>query len=176
MDYHKKPLTQGFGTEIFGLDLSAGFSDNLAQELVGEWNDAGGLMVIHEQNLNSKQHIALSRHFGPLFGDPRETPLQDTVSRYIHPDHPEIYRVSNQVSKDGTPKGRKGAGTYWHSDVSFRNRPAQASLLHAKTIPPVGGDTIFADQAAAYDALSEGMKAILTPLFAWHDFEAAART
>ena len=133
-------------------------------------------MVIHEQNLTSEQHIALSRHFGPLFGDPRETPLQDTVSRYIHPDHPEIYRVSNQVSKDGTPKGRKGAGTYWHSDVSFRNRPAQASLLHAKTIPPVGGDTIFADQAAAYDALSEGMKAILAPLFAWHDFEVAART
>ena len=60
--------------------------------------------------------------------------------------------------------------------MSFRNRPAQASLLHAKTIPPVGGDTIFADQAAAYDALSEGMKAILAPLFAWHDFEVAART
>ena len=176
MHYQIKPLTRGFGAEIFDLDLSAGFSDNLAQDLVGAWNDAGGLMVMHEQNLTSEQHIALSRHFGPLFGDPRESPLQDTVSRYIHPDHPEIYRVSNQVSKDGTPKGRKGAGTYWHSDVSFRNRPAQASLLHAKTIPPVGGDTIFADQAAAYDALSDGMIAILAPLFAWHDFEVAART
>jgi len=176
MDYEIRPLTQGFGAEVFGLDLSAGFSDNLAQDLVGAWVDAGGLMVIHNQTLSSEQHIALSRHFGPLFGDPDESPLQDTVSRYIHPDHPEIYRVSNQVSTDGKPKGRKGAGTYWHSDVSFRDRPAQASLLHAKTIPPVGGDTIFADQTAAYEALSDGMKAILAPLFAWHDFEVAART
>ena len=176
MDYKIRPLTQGFGAEIFGLDLSSGFSDNLAQGLVGAWVDAGGLMVIHDQTLSSEQHIALSRHFGPLFVDPNESPLQDTVSRYIHPDHPEIYRVSNQVSTDGKPKGRKGAGTYWHSDVSFRDRPAQASLLHAKTIPPVGGDTIFADQAAAYEALSDGMKAILDPLHAWHDFEVAART
>lgn len=176
MDYEIKPLTKVFGAEIFDLDLSMGFSDNLAQNLVGAWTNAGGLMVIHNQNLSSEQHIALSRHFGPLFGDPQEIPLQNTVSRYIHPDYPEIYRVSNQVGKDGAPKGRKGAGTYWHSDVSFRERPAQASLLHAKIIPSVGGDTIFADQASAYDALSNGMKTLLAPLYAWHDFEIAART
>ena len=111
MNYEIRPLTQGFGAEIFGLDLSSGFSDNLAQGLVGAWVDARGLMVIHDQTLSSEQHIALSRHFGPLFGDSNESPLQDTVSRYIHPDHPEIYRVSNQVSTDGKPKGRKGAGT-----------------------------------------------------------------
>jgi len=176
MDYQIRPLTPGFGAEIYDLDLSAGISDNLGRDIVGAWNDAGGLLVLHGQNLSSQQHIELSRHFGPLFGDPHETPLQDTVSRYIHPDHPEIYRVSNQVDADGTPKGRKGAGTYWHSDVSFRQQPAQASLLHAKTIPPVGGDTIFADQAAAYEALSDGMKQLLAPLSVWHDFEVAART
>ena len=97
MNYEIRPLTQGFGAEIFGLDLSSGFSDNLAHDLVGAWVNARGLMVIHDQTLSSEQHIALSRHFGPLFGDPNESPLQDTVSRYIHPDHPEIYRVSNQV-------------------------------------------------------------------------------
>ena len=42
MDYEIRPLTQGFGAEVFGLDLSAGFSDNLAQDLVGAWVDAGG--------------------------------------------------------------------------------------------------------------------------------------
>ena len=108
MDYHKKPLTQGFGTEIFGLDLSAGFSDNLAQELVGEWNDAGGLMVIHEQNLTSKQHIELSRHFGPLFGDPRETPLQDTVSRYIHLITQKFTAYLIRLVKMERQKGEKG--------------------------------------------------------------------
>ncbi|MGA0912718.1 MAG: hypothetical protein ACO3RS_06220, partial [Candidatus Puniceispirillaceae bacterium] len=65
MDYEIKPLTQGFGAEIFGLDLATGCSDNLAQDLVGAWNDAGGLMVIHGQTLSSEQHIALSKKFGP---------------------------------------------------------------------------------------------------------------
>ena len=68
MGYEIRPLTQGFGAEIFGLDLASGFSDNLAQDLVGAWVDAGSLMVIHDQTLSSEQHIALSRHFGPLFG------------------------------------------------------------------------------------------------------------
>jgi taurine dioxygenase len=176
MDYEIRSLTPGFGAEIFNLDLSSGIHDNIARDIVGAWNDAGGLLVLHGQNLSSTQHIELSSHFGPLFGAPNESPLQDTVSRYIHPDHPEIYRVSNQVDADGKPTGRKGAGTYWHSDVSFRERPAQASLLHAKTIPPVGGDTIFADQAAAYEALSDAMKHLLAPLKVWHDFEVAART
>jgi taurine dioxygenase len=138
MDYEIRPLTQGFGAEIFGLDLASGFSDNLAQDLVGAWVDAGGLMVIHDQTLSSEQHIALSRHFGPLFGDPNESPLQDTVSRYIHPDHPEIYRVSNQVSTDGKPKGRKGAGTYWHSDVSFRDPPGPSIFASCQNHPASG--------------------------------------
>ena len=79
MDYEIRPLTQGFGAEVFGLDLSAGFSDNLAQDLVGAWVDAGGLMVIHNQTLSSEQHIALSRRFGPLFGGPGESPLQGNM-------------------------------------------------------------------------------------------------
>lgn len=176
MDYEVKQLSPGFGAEISGLDLAAGIGGNLASELLGIWRDAGGLMVIHGQDLTTEQHIAFSRHFGPLFGDPAEQPLQDTVSRYIHPDHPEVYRVSNQVDAEGAPTGRKGAGTYWHSDVSFRERPAQASILLGKQVPPTGGDTIFADQARAYEALSETMKAMIAPLHAWHDFEVAART
>jgi len=176
LDYRIKPLTPAFGAEISGLDLADPAGANLAADLVGVWRDAGGMLVIHGQDLSTEQHIAFSRHFGPLFGDPAEQPLQDTVSRYIHPDHPEIYRVSNQVDAEGRPLGRKGAGTYWHSDVSFRERPAGASILHGKRVPPIGGDTIFANQAAAYDALGDTMKALLAPLSAWHDFEMAART
>jgi taurine dioxygenase len=180
LTYDLQPLAPGFGAEISGIDLGADAGGNVAGDLAGElvnvWRDAGGMLVIHDQDLTSEQHIAFSRHFGPLFGDPNEVPLQDTVSRYIHPDFPEIYRVSNQVDADGEPRGRKGAGTYWHSDVSFRDQPAQASILHGKQVPRTGGDTIFANQAAAYEALSDAMKTLLAPLHAWHDFEVAART
>ena len=176
MKYEIVPLTTNFGAEIFNLDLENGIGPKIASEIVDAWNNAGGLLVLHKQNLSTKQHIELSSHFGPLFGGPGSPLLQDTVSRYIHPDHPEVYRVSNQVGKDGEPRGRKGAGTYWHSDVSFRRQPAQASLLHEKVVPSVGGDTIFANQAAAYDSLSDRMKKMLSDLYAWHDFEIAARS
>ncbi|MBM09169.1 MAG: taurine dioxygenase [Magnetovibrio sp.] len=174
--YETKPIAPGFGVAISGLKIASGESDNLIAEIIQLWHDAGGIAVIHDQDLTSEQHIAFSRHFGPLFGDPLEEPLQSTVSRYIHPEYPEIYRVSNKVDNEGMPLGRKGAGTYWHSDVSFRERPAQASLLHGKQIPILGGDTLFADQARAYEALSKNMKVFCSSLFAWHDFEDAARS
>ncbi len=180
MSYEIKPLAPRFGAEVFGVDLARDVTreggDNLAGALIGAWRDAGGLLVIHDQDISTEDHIRFAARFGPLFGAPGEAPLQDTVSRYIHPDHPEIYRVSNQVDGAGKPTGRKGAGTYWHSDVSFRDRPAQASILLGKDVPPVGGDTVFADQARAYEALSDTMKAMIQPLHAWHDFEVAART
>ena len=176
MPYNIKPLSPNFGAEISGIDLTEDISDSLVKELIAVWIEVGGLLVIHEQDLTTKQHIEFSRNFGPLFGDSKNEPLQDTVSRYIHPEYPQVYRVSNQTDYDGIPLGRKGAGTYWHSDVSFRECPAQASILHGKQSPDVGGDTVFADQAQAYSSLSEGMKSMLATLKAWHDFEVAART
>jgi taurine dioxygenase len=176
LSYEIRPLAPGFGAEVYGVDLAEDAGDNLAGALIGAWRDAGGLLVIHDQDISTEDHIRFASRFGPLFGAADESPLQDTVSRYIHPDYPEIYRVSNQVDAEGKPTGRKGAGTYWHSDVSFRERPAQASILLGKQVPPVGGDTVFADQARAYEALSGTMKELLAPLFAWHDFEIAARS
>jgi taurine dioxygenase len=126
-------------------------------------------LVFPDQSLTTDQHIAFSHQFGPLFGEPGNTPLQETVSRYLHPGHPEIYRVSNQV-EGGQPKGRAGAGTYWHSDVAFKVRPAAASVLHAVEIPGVGGDTLFCNMTAAYEALFGAMKKMLTPLRAINDF------
>jgi taurine dioxygenase len=163
------------GAEITGLDLAQPIGENLARDIRQSWLEAGGLLVIRDQTLTTEQHIRFSGHFGPLFGAPGETPLQETVSRYLHPDHPEIYRVSNQV-EDGTPRGRAGAGTYWHSDVSFKQRPASASIMHAIEIPDIGGDTLFCNLTAAYEALSGAMKEMLAPLHAHHDFAQTAAT
>ncbi len=168
------PLSPSFGAEIADFDLTRDLTDESFEAIRRAWSAAGGLLVFHDQNLDIDSHIAFSGRFGPLYGAPGEAPLQDTVSRYIHPDHPEIYRVSNIV-EGGVPKGRQRAGAYWHSDVSFRETPAQASILCARQTPEVGGDTMFADMAGAYEALSEAFKALLAPLHAWHDFEVAAR-
>lgn len=177
MTFHIERLTPQGGAEVSGLDLSDGVGDNVAASLREAWLDHDGIMVIRGQKgLSCEAHIAFARHFGPLFGAPDQPPLQDTVSRYIHPAHPEIYRVSNKVDDSGEPLGRKGAGTYWHSDVSFRERPAAASMLSAKEIPAIGGDTLFANMYLAYEALSGAMKDLIAPLQAVHDFEVAART
>jgi len=163
-------------TEVCGLDLSQPFDDDLLAEIKALWHSAGGLLIFRDQHLTAQQHIDFSRQFGTLFGSPEGVPLQDTVSRYLHPDHPEIYRVSNQISADGQPRGRARAGTYWHSDVSFRERPASASILYAKELPGIGGDTLFANTEAAYAGLSETMKTLLADVHAVHDFAVAAAT
>ena len=179
MTLQKKPLG-AFGIDISGVDVGADLAgtagDNLFGEIKQAWLEAGGLMVIRAQDLSQEQHIDFSHRFGPLFHDPDQPPLQDTVSRYLHPVHPQIYRVSNKVDAKGEAQGRARAGTYWHSDVSFRDRPAAASLLYAIEIPSYGGDTIFTNMAAAYEALSDGMKAMLDGVNAVHDFAVAAAT
>ncbi len=175
-NFHVTPLSTLGPREVIGLDLGANLDPETVNDIRSLWNTSGGILVFRDQHLTAEQHIAFSRHFGPLFGGPEGVPLQDTVSRYIHPDHPEIYRVSNQVEADGTPKGRARAGTYWHSDVSFREQPASASILYGKQIPPVGGDTLFANGHAAYEDLSQTLKDTLAPLHAVHDFAVAAAT
>lgn len=171
MDYELRRLSPALGAEIIGLDVSVGLDDKAFARLREAWIAADGVLVLRDQRLSEEQHLAFSRRFGPLFGEAEQ--LQDTVKKYLHPDHPGIYRVSNKV-RDGQPLGRARAGTYWHSDVSFRERPAMASLLYAIEIPPHGGDTLFASMYRAWETLSPAMQATLEPLTALHDFAVAA--
>ncbi len=179
MTIQTKPLGN-LGVEITGVDVGDDLAGNSGDNLFGEirqaWLDAGGLMVIRDQDITQEEQIGFPRRFGPLFHDEGQPPLQDTVSRYLHPKYPQLYRVSNKVDAKGEPQGRARAGTYWHSDVSFRDRPAHASVLYAIEIPPHGGDTIFTDMTAAYEALSDGMKNVLDGVQAVHDFAVAAAT
>ena len=111
MGFTVNPISPVLGAEVTGLDLAEPLDDNLIGDIRQSWLEAGGLLVIRDQTLSTEQHIEFSSRFGPLFGAPNETPLQDTVSRYLHPDHPEIYRVSNRT-ENGERMGRAGAGTY----------------------------------------------------------------
>lgn len=168
-----KKLSPTLGVEISNVDVTQ-CTDEQFNTLRQLWNEAGGLAVIRDQHLTPQSQTDFSRRFGPLFGE--DDQFQDTVLPYLMPDFPTIYRVSNKKTSDGEALGRARAGSYWHSDVSFRERPAMASLLYAIEIPGVGGDTQFASQTAAYNALSPAMQKMLAPLNAVHDFRVAARS
>ncbi|MBS14058.1 MAG: taurine dioxygenase [Gemmatimonadetes bacterium] len=159
-------LSPALGVEIVGFDAREPSDDDFGQ--IHEYLVEGaGVLVLRDQTLEPEQHIAFSRRFGDLFGEAE--PLQNTVTRYLHPDHPQIFRVSNK-NADGQPLGRSRAGNYWHSDVSFRLRPASVSLLYAIELPRIGGDTLFCSTTLAYDSLSKEMRFFLDRLEARHDF------
>ena len=169
MEIQIRKLTPAFAAEARGADLSDG-SETQYRAIREAWLASSGVLVVRDQHLTPGQHVAFGRMFGDVY-----TYESAAVARYVHPDHPEIYRVSNKVI-EGKPQGRKGAGTYWHSDQSYEATPPSASILHAIEIPPVGGDTVFADLHRAYEALSAPMKAFLQPLKAFHSLAVAART
>jgi len=173
MRFTVKKIAPVLGAKITDIDLSEPLDKNIISEIRQTWLESGGLIIFPGQSINTNEHISFSRKFGPLYGDKGEVPLQETVSRYLHPDHPQIYRVSNQI-KDGKPRGRAGAGNYWHSDLSFKPIPAAASILHAIEVPEYGGDTLFCNLTAAYEALSEIVKNMLAPLHAMNDFSHTA--
>lgn len=165
-------LCPALGAEITGLDVSQPLSGNFFEEIRQALNEADGVLVLRDQQLTPEQHIDFSRSFGPLFGETEH--LQDTVKRYLHSDFPQIYLVSNKVV-DGVAQGRQRAGTYWHSDVSFRKQPAMVSVLYGIEVPALGGDTIFTNMAMAYEALSDAMKEMIAPLKAVHSFAGASK-
>lgn len=171
MAFTVRRISPACGAEVRGLDLAQPIGDNLFQQLRQAWLDAEGVLVLRDQKITPEQHIAFSRQFGELSVSKPGAMLAD----YYLPGHPEIYRVSNKKI-DGVPQGREDAGTYWHSDGSWQNQPPMASLLLALELPPVGGNTMFADMYRAYETLSEPMKRIVDNAQAVHDRAAAAST
>ena len=165
-NYTVNRLSPVLGAEMIGADLSQPIDNAAFGHIRQAWLDSNGVMVFRDQDLTPEQHIGFSRRFGPL--------EKHVLAKYLLPGYPEIYRVSNKV-KDGVPQGREKAGTYWHSDLSYMNLPALASLLHGIEIPPVGGDTLFCSLYAAYDALSPALQSFLQGLSAIHDFGFASR-
>lgn len=168
-----KPLSPALGVEISDLDLPS-LTDREFAELRQLWCRHNGLAVVRNQQLTPETQTCFSRRFGPLFGE--QDHFQDSVKPYLLDGFPTIYRVSNKKTESGQVMGRARAGSYWHSDVSFRRTPAMASLLYAIEVPESGGDTLFASQIAAYDALSPAMQQLLAPLNAVHDFRVAAQS
>lgn len=155
-----EPLSDSFGIAIHGIDLARELPDDEFERLHRLFVDHK-LVCFKSQSLPAAAQIAFSQRFGPL--------EVHVLSQYNHPEHPEIFRLSNRVV-DGKPMGIADGGSYWHSDFAFREQPAKATILNALEIPPEGGDTLFVDMEAAYQALSDECKERLHGLLAVHRY------
>ena len=151
MDFEITPLSNGFGAEVTGLDLSQTLSYDDFETLRRVWFEAG-VVVFRDQNLTPGHQVAFSRRFGPL--------IVHVLEQFQQPGQPEILLISNKKREDGTALGFEEAGRYWHSDLSYVEKPAFGSLLYAVEIPPEGGDTMFADMRGAVTWGSEGVELI----------------
>jgi len=156
LDIH--PIAGALGAEIRGLDLSKSLDDGTVAALTDALF-AHKVVFFRGQQLTPQAQIRFSAQLGPIFTDhPGYLPTL--------PGHPEI------VALDGQEGGR---ANLWHSDVSISPKPPMGSVLYMLECPAYGGDTMWADMTAAYDALSGRMKAYLEGLTAHHDLAATVR-
>ena len=150
------PLTSQIGAEIGCIDLR----DELADDVIADIRTAllaYKVIFFRDQDITEAQHIAFAKRFGKL----EVHPITPTDQPY-----PEIFHLkTNPVTRPGS---RVGANL-WHSDVTWRAEPSLGSVLRARIMPEVGGDTMFADMVAAYEGLSPALKEWLPRLTAVHD-------
>ena len=146
-----EPLTPAIGAEILGVDLG-----RCTVELVEAVRAAlleHKVVFFRDQNITREQHIAFARHFGPLEIHPA-TPKDQP--------NPEVFKIIHGPDS-------RGAENFWHSDVTWREKPSLGSILRAVEIPPVGGDTLFANMVLAYDRLNDATKERIEGRIAVHD-------
>jgi taurine dioxygenase len=145
-------LAGALGAEIGGVDLSEDLSDRAIAEIRAALIEHQ-VIFFRDQDLTPDEHARFGRRFGPL-----------NVHPYVKgmDGHPEIM----EIVKEPTDKINFGGG--WHSDMSFLERPSIGSILYAVETPEWGGDTLFASQVAAYEALTPAFRAMLEPLRCVH--------
>jgi len=146
------------GAEVIGLDLSLPLATADLARLHRAHLDYH-VLVFRDQHITPAQQVDFSRHFGAL---------QIHVLRNFQlPGQPEVLVISN-IQQDGKPVGLGDAGHFWHSDLSYKETPSLGSMLHAQALPAEGGDTLFANQHAAWDALPDDLKREVEGLQAEH--------
>tara|TARA_R110002096_G_scaffold410842_3_gene610685 strand:- start:749 stop:1600 length:852 start_codon:yes stop_codon:yes gene_type:complete len=145
------PSGGGVGAFIEGIDLA-----ELDESGAGTLRSAlgeHGVLFFRDQNIAPEAHIAMAERFGGV-----------NVNRFF--GHVEGQPQIAEVRKEPDQKANIGGG--WHTDHSYDQVPAMGSILLARETPPAGGDTLFANMYAAFDSLSDGLKATLEGLNAVH--------
>ena len=144
-------LTPAIGAEIGNIDLRQTSSSEIAdiRAALLEYK----VVFFRDQTLTQAEHIAFARQFGDLEIHPA-TPKSQS--------NPEVLHIAHGPES-------KGKENFWHSDVTWREKPSLGSILKAVEVPAVGGDTLFANMVMAYELLPDDIKEVITGRVAVHD-------
>jgi taurine dioxygenase len=148
-----EPLTATIGAEIGGVDISEDLSDETVAEIRQALLDWKVVFFRDQHRLGRDAHVAFGRRFGDLEVHPL-TPKGQA--------QPEVFVIP--------AGGELRAPGEWHSDVTWRPEPSLGSILRAVELPPIGGDTLWADMHVAYDLLDDATKERIEGLIALHDY------
>jgi taurine dioxygenase len=151
--FDARQLGPTVGAELRGVDLTDELSNEVIAEILQALHDYK-VIFFRDQPLTPPQHVAFARRFGAL---------------EIHPFLPSNTGEAELVRFEKTAEV-SGYENSWHHDVTWRECPSMGAVLHAIDVPESGGDTLFADMYAAYDALDERTKAEIDDRVAVHDF------
>ena len=147
VDWRLRPLAGALGAEVLGCDLST--MDEAGFAAVHQAFLDHQVLVFRDQDLTPETYVAVARRFG----DPVEYPFAKGIEGF-----PEITMIVKE------PHQTSNFGGMWHSDTTYKPEPPKATMLLCRETPEAGGDTIFACQYRAYEALSGGMKSLLSGL------------
>ena len=153
------PLTPAIGAELTGIDLREPFESDTI-DWINAQLIAHKVIFFREQNIETERHLEFARQFGEL---------------EEHPVGPKEGFPEVMVLHADAKQPAQGTA-YWHSDVTWRPEPSLGSILLARKVPEVGGDTLFANMEAAYEGLDKKTQQLIEGRSAVHAFEPLRRT
>jgi alpha-ketoglutarate-dependent taurine dioxygenase len=160
-------LSPAGGVAITGADLSRPLSPALRDAVLTAFHDHH-ILVFRDQDLSQDEQLTFTLQFGEI---------EEHVARHSAAARYGLVHLVTNVGDDGQPTSKlTQVGNYlWHTDKSYHAVPSLMTLLHAKELPPEGGDTQFANMAMAYEALPEATKRQIDELRAVHSWAASRR-
>ena len=146
------PLSRFVGAEVSGVEIARGLSDQQFLELRQAFVKHS-VIFIRNQNITPDEHIEFAKRWGEI-----------SVNRFFQAvdSHPVIAEVRKEAHQ------KLNIGSTWHTDHSYDQVPAMGSILYARVVPTLGGDTLFSSMYAAYEHLTDGMKNTLLRMRAEH--------
>ena len=156
---HVEPLTHAIGAELSNINLGVASREPALVAEIRRLLLRHRVLFFRDQDITRAEHVAFARHFGEL---------EDHPVAGSDPEHPGLVRI---YKSPDTPNDRYENS--WHCDATWREKPPFGCVLRCVECPPVGGDTMWANMALAYDKLPEEIKTRISTLRARHSIEAS---